>query len=116
MNQPSRIRFPESIIIFRFAQYENEPAGNRTLHLRKPQKLGFLEPKIIKFLCEVKLPRICFKFLRTFKTLVSWFCKVRFLQNFILFPRNNIMDLRGIEPRAPRCKRGILPLDYRPLI
>ena len=26
------------------------------------------------------------------------------------------MDLPGIEPGTPRCKRGILPLDYRPLI
>lgn len=24
------------------------------------------------------------------------------------------MDLRGIAPRSPRCKRGILLLDYKP--
>jgi hypothetical protein len=26
------------------------------------------------------------------------------------------MDLPGIEPGTPRCKRGILPLDYRPRV
>ena len=26
------------------------------------------------------------------------------------------MDLPGIEPGTPRCKRGILPLDYRPVL
>ena len=27
-----------------------------------------------------------------------------------------LMDLPGVEPGSPRCKRGIIPLDYRPNI
>jgi hypothetical protein len=36
------------------------------------------------------------------------------LLNMIPFQKR--MDLPGIEPGSPRCKRGVLPLDYRPFI
>lgn len=46
------------------------------------------------------------------------------LQSYLINPfrisletnsKKMLMDLPGIEPGTPRCKRGILPLDYRPL-